>query len=118
MNETTASTLNRLRPEDWLARVDDLENSIRQLCRDAREQDEPAAVDAVADMLSKLEGELLESALVSRHQRAGQSTGAFHPLVRPAAALAETCLQRVAFVSSWTAAGLRLRLKQDECDER
>ena len=38
-------------PRAWLARVDELEASIRKVCDDARAQDEPAAKDAVADML-------------------------------------------------------------------
>lgn len=68
--------------------------------------------EAVFDMLDELRGELREEFRSSRWSGRGRAIRAFHPLVRPAAILAEKCLKRATFLSEWTAAGLRLRLKQ------
>lgn len=96
----------------WLARVDELRASIRSLLAEARSGGHDSVPEAVFDMLDELRAELREEFRSSTWDVGRKTIRAFHPLVRPAATFAEKCLQRAAFLSEWTAAGLRLRLKQ------
>lgn len=96
----------------WLKRLDELEASIRGFIADARTQDRPEPVDALGDVLDVIRHELLEQSQASRRAVLGKPLRGLPPGLRLAAAAGETCLQRVAFFSDWTAAGLRLRLKR------
>lgn len=96
----------------WLKRLDDLEAAIRGFIADARTQDRPEPVDALADVLDMIRDELLEDSRASRRAVLGKPLRELPPFLRPVAAMVEKCLQRAAFFSDWTAAGLRLRLKQ------
>lgn len=106
------AAVSRHEQERWLARVDDLRCSIRSLLAEAREGNHDPVPEAVFDMLGELRAELREDFRSSRWSVSGKTLRAFHPFVRPAAALAEKSLQRAASLSAWTAAGFRLRLKQ------
>ncbi len=96
----------------WLKRLAELEASIRTFIRDARSEDRPEPVDALSDVLDVIRDELFEDSRASRWAVLGRPVRELPPFLRPVAAMVEKCLQRAAFFSDWTAAGLRLRLKQ------
>lgn len=98
--------------DPWLKKLDELEASIRSFIKDARSEDRPEVVDALRDVLDVIRDELLEDSRASRLAVLGKPIRELPSSLRPAAALTEKCLERAAFFSEWTAAGLRLRLKQ------
>ena len=98
--------------DPWLKRLDELEASIRSFIKDACTAERPEATDALGDVLDLIRDELLEDSRASRRAVLGEPVRELPPSLRPVAAAVEKCLQRAAFFSEWTAAGLRLRLKQ------
>jgi len=97
--------------DPWLNRLEELEHQIRRFIAEAHAADRPEPVDALGDVLDEIRGELFEDVRRSRRLRLGRAPQAFHRALQPFAAAAERSCRWLSFVSAWTAAGLRVRLR-------
>ncbi|WP_435022728.1 hypothetical protein TA3x_005811 (plasmid) [Tundrisphaera sp. TA3] len=102
----------------WWLKFNACEATCRTFLEETCSEGRPERMEALDAMLRQLRVKLLEESQAEVRAWRRKTVGEFSQRFRPVAALVEKVLSRLASVSEWEAAGLRVRLNAGDSRPR